>query len=88
MSNGSGNSIEYRYELFDDVSGKCNFEVFSDVINGYYMASPLNYNGTSNAQTTSAGDTTINFDFSLTLDNMPIVPWSSDTFKVWWALIS
>lgn len=85
MSNGSGNSIEYRYELFDDISGKCNFEVFSDVINGYYMASPLNYNGTSSAQTTSAGDTTINFDFSLTLDNMPIVPWSSDTFKVWWA---
>lgn len=85
MSNGSGNSIEYHYELFDDISGKCNFEVFSDVINGYYMASPLNYNGTSSAQTTSAGDTTINFDFSLTLDNMPIVPWSSDTFKVWWA---
>ena len=85
MSNGSGNSIEYRYELFDDISGKCNFEVFSDVINGYYMASPLNYNGTSSTQTTSAGDTTINFDFSLTLDNMPIVPWSSDTFKVWWA---
>ena len=85
MSNGSGNSIEYRYELFDDISGKCNFEVFSDVINGYYMASPLNYNGTSRGQTTSAGDTTINFDFSLTLGNMPIVPWSSDTFKVWWA---
>lgn len=85
MSNGSGNSIEYRYELFDDISGKCNFEVFSDVINGYYMASPLNYNGTSSAQTTRAGDTTINFDFSLTLDNMPIVPWGSDTFKVWWA---
>lgn len=85
LSNGSGNSIEYRYELFDDISGKCNFLVFSDVINGYYMASPLNYNGTSSAQTTSAGDTTINFDFSLTLDNMPIVPWSSDTFKVWWA---
>lgn len=85
MSNGSGNSIEYHYELFDDISGKCNFLVFSDVINGYYMASPLNYNGTSSAQTTSAGDTTINFDFSLTLDNMPIVPWGSDTFKVWWA---
>lgn len=85
MSNGSGNSIEYHYELFDDISGKCNFEVFSDVINGYYMASPLNYNGTSKGQTTRAGDTTINFDFSLTLDNMPIVPWSSDTFKVWWA---
>lgn len=85
LSNGSGNSIDYRYELFDDISGKCNFEVFSDVINGYYMASPLNYNGTSSGQTTSAGNTTINFDFSLTLDNMPIVPWSSDTFKVWWA---
>lgn len=85
MSNGSGNSIEYRYELFDDISGKCNFEVFSDVINGYYMASPLNYNGTSSGQTTSAGDTAINFDFSLTLNNMPIVPWNSDTFKVWWA---
>nr|DAT06443.1 MAG TPA: Major tail protein [Caudoviricetes sp.] len=85
LSNGSGNSIEYHYELFDDISGKCNFLVFSDVINGYYMASPLNYNGTSSAQTTSAGDSTINFDFSLTLDNMPVVPWSSDTFKVWWA---
>ena len=85
LSNGSGVTNEYRWELFerDTDNPFVTFEVYADFINGYYMATPLNYNGSSSNQTSANGDSNNAFNFSLDFHCSPQIPWISDTYKIY-----
>lgn len=85
LTNGSGVTNEYRWELFerDTDNPFVTFEVYADFINGYYMATPLNYNGSSSNQTSANGDSNNAFNFSLDFHCSPQLPWISDTYKIY-----
>lgn len=85
LTNGSGVTNEYRWELFerDTDNPFVTFEVYADFINGYYMATPLNYNGSSSNQTSANGDSNNAFNFSLDFHCSPQIPWISDTYKIY-----
>lgn len=75
MSNNSGGSAVYKYELFNcpDDANKCDFRIYSTITPGMSIRIiPRYYNGTTN-----------NNDEGLTLGKFPICSWNTDVYTNW-----
>lgn len=74
MSNNSGNSAVYKYELFEDNAEKiCDFKINSAITPGFSIRLiPKNYNGKE-----------LNNEEGLNLGKLPICNWNTDVFTNW-----
>ena len=75
VSNNSGDSAPYKYELFNDRTS-CKFTVYGSLdADGSMKIMPLAYNGT----------TARNYDEGITLKGFPTCAWNQDVYKLWLA---
>ncbi len=77
LSNNSGAKINLKYEMFDDLNSKeitfNYYPVVSSTPN--LFVTPIDYQGKKN-----------NFDYAISFNNFPQLPWNYDYFKNWSAL--
>lgn len=74
MSDGGSQIANYKYEFFTNTDEYCHFDVDCDPNTLTFVCTPINYNGGINANQNA-----------LTMDNLPLCSFDSDTFKIWWA---
>ena len=82
LTNNSGNSAEYKPELFTEF-GKCKFEILSSFLNNVTsLCFPINY---ATSLEMSTDTSFLNTDNGITINNFPHCPWTSDLYKNWYA---
>lgn len=87
VSNSSGDTVEYRYELFerDKSNPFVTFNVYADFVSNMYVCAPVNYCGSANTQTSKYGDSNVNLNFAIGMSGCPQIPWTTDTYKIYMA---
>ena len=83
LSDGNGKSIDLRWEYFSGAT--CGFNIYADLISNIYTCTPINYDGTSDSETSEYGATNVNFNYGLSSSACPQIAWLSDTYKIYLA---